>query len=75
MGKYTITIFQYHVFVLEQEEYAHEGINWAFIDFGMYLLACIDLIEKVSKCNALETSLPKITFGLSNASVNYHKTK
>lgn len=37
------------MFVLEQEEYKLEGINWDFIDFGMDLLACIDLIEKVLK--------------------------
>lgn len=37
------------MFVLEQEEYKKEGINWDFIDFGMDLLACIDLIEKVLK--------------------------
>jgi myosin heavy chain 6/7 len=36
------------MFVLEQEEYKKEGINWAFIDFGMDLLACVELIEKVS---------------------------
>lgn len=35
------------MFVLEQEEYTREGIHWEFIDFGMDLLACIDLIEKV----------------------------
>lgn len=35
------------MFVLEQEEYKKEGIHWDFIDFGMDLLACIDLIEKV----------------------------
>lgn len=35
------------MFVLEQEEYKKEGIDWDFIDFGMDLLACIDLIEKV----------------------------
>lgn len=35
------------MFVLEQEEYKKEGIVWVFIDFGMDLLACIDLIEKV----------------------------
>lgn len=35
------------MFVLEQEEYTREGIEWAFIDFGMDLLACIELIEKV----------------------------
>lgn len=39
------------MFVLEQEEYKKEGINWAFIDFGMDLLACIDLIEKVLRYN------------------------
>ncbi|KAG8222882.1 hypothetical protein J437_LFUL003527 [Ladona fulva] len=38
--------FNHHMFVLEQEEYKKEGINWAFIDFGMDLLACIELIEK-----------------------------
>lgn len=35
------------MFVLEQEEYTREGIHWEFIDFGMDLLACIELIEKV----------------------------
>lgn len=35
------------MFVLEQEEYKKEGIDWVFIDFGMDLLACIELIEKV----------------------------
>ncbi|XP_065353756.1 myosin heavy chain, muscle isoform X18 [Cloeon dipterum] len=38
--------FNHHMFVLEQEEYKREGIDWAFIDFGMDLLACIELIEK-----------------------------
>lgn len=42
------------MFVLEQEEYTREGIHWEFIDFGMDLLACIDLIEKVHRvCFAL----------------------
>lgn len=34
------------MFVLEQEEYKKEGIEWEFIDFGMDLAACIELIEK-----------------------------
>ncbi|CAF1345312.1 unnamed protein product [Rotaria magnacalcarata] len=38
--------FNHHMFVLEQEEYKKEGINWVFIDFGMDLEACIQLIEK-----------------------------
>ena len=42
------------MFVLEQEEYKKEGIEWTFIDFGMDLEACIELIEKVQRSKYLD---------------------
>jgi len=46
--------FNHHMFVQEQEEYKKENIQWQFIDFGMDLAACIELIEKVlkNKCSS-----------------------
>ncbi|XP_044252373.1 myosin heavy chain, muscle isoform X22 [Tribolium madens] len=56
--------FNHHMFVLEQEEYEREGIHWTFIDFGMDLLACIELIEKPMGILSIleeESMFPKAT--------------
>merc|ERR1712165_502863 len=38
--------FNQHMFVLEQEEYVREGLEWGNVDFGMDLQKCIDMFEK-----------------------------
>ncbi|XP_076397238.1 myosin heavy chain isoform X27 [Megachile rotundata] len=56
--------FNHHMFVLEQEEYKKEGIDWEFIDFGMDLAACIELIEKPMGILSIleeESMFPKAT--------------
>ncbi|KKA30013.1 hypothetical protein TD95_004327 [Thielaviopsis punctulata] len=58
--------FNHHMFVLEQEEYAREKIEWQFIDFGRDLQPTIDLIELpnpigIFSCLDEDCVMPKAT--------------
>lgn len=58
--------FNHHMFVLEQEEYAREQIEWKFIDFGHDLQPTIDLIELpnpigIFSCLDEDSVMPKAT--------------
>merc|ERR1712168_333111 len=56
--------FNHHMFVVEQEEYVKEGIDWEMVDFGMDLAACIVMFEKPMGLWAIleeESLFPKAT--------------
>ncbi|XP_036059323.1 myosin-15 [Onychomys torridus] len=56
--------FNQHMFILEQEEYKKESLDWISIDYGLDLQACIDLIEKPMGILSIleeECMLPKAT--------------
>merc|ERR1711881_211595 len=56
--------FNHHMFVVEQEEYVKEGIDWEMVDFGMDLAACIIMFEKPMGVWAIleeESLFPKAT--------------
>ena len=59
--------FNHHMFILEQEEYAREGIHWDYVNFGLDLQPTIDLIEAsgnaigILSCLDEECIMPKAT--------------
>ncbi|KAJ6486660.1 P-loop containing nucleoside triphosphate hydrolase protein [Mycena sanguinolenta] len=59
--------FNYHMFVLEQEEYTREGIEWEYRNFGLDLQPTIDLIEAsgsvigILSCLDEECIMPRAT--------------
>ena len=57
--------FNHHMFVLEQEEYTRENIQWDYVNFGLDLQPTIDLIESsgntigILSCLDEECIMPK----------------
>ncbi|EIW68985.1 hypothetical protein TREMEDRAFT_68898 [Tremella mesenterica DSM 1558] len=58
--------FNFHMFTLEQEEYAREGIEWNYVNFGLDLQPTIELIESsqpigILSCLDEECIMPRAT--------------
>merc|ERR1712123_388928 len=56
--------FNHHMFVVEQQDYISEGIDWVMVDFGMDLAAAIIMFEKPMGIWAIleeESLFPKAT--------------
>ena len=54
----------HHMFVVEQEEHAKEGIDWAMVDLGMGLAVAVIMVEKSMGILAIleeESLFPKAT--------------
>ena len=63
-SKDSLYLYFFFRFVVEQEEYVREGIDWVMVDFGMDLAAAIIMFEKPMGIWAIleeESLFPKAT--------------